>query len=395
MPHIACSCGWDLRRAEEFKVKLPNSFQKVAVFGHSIFRASQLGLSVRYVRQVLAEAILPDQPPYAQSRECAIKVMDSYGLVRSGASLKFKSPHEFGLENNLYWRYAVFGSSNTELCALASCLGFNYESLAKTVLNSKDLLPNNKSREMYQWEIHGARAAALRVVSVDSKMVPARMANLRIRRGLYWFLRLHDNDWLKTTFHWAMYPTIPSIERDREKVETIIRTNAPTTGSLRKEIYSNAAGVRGAIRDSVWLSMKVSELPTEKTQNGSRNKTKVKRPKNVSIENQKEIEIIEAVIKRLLASREKPVRIYSRTIAPLAGLPQNRTLRLINQNPALLEMVQAANADKKRRTLIWAVRQMNKEEKPLSILQISLLAGVSRTAAAKRMLKQILEDPNT
>jgi hypothetical protein len=265
-----------------------------------------------------------------------------------------------------------------ECCALMTALGIEFSAATRGFVTL-----NNVPK--YAQEVSSIPLESLTIESarriIEEKAI--RYPNYHPSRHVvpYWFLRIHDSKWFKQKFPRTDASSIPSILDDRNE---ILRIQKDT--SLRpsqKESKMIPLSLRARIRDPNWYRKQDGRSDSSRISNtiarmGNSLNTRVVR--------------VGEALRRLLAEEARPRRIGRNELAAMSGLSCSQLTRVVLSCPDLRASISNVNADKNRRLLLWAARQLQTEGHPLSSKTIGKRAGLPIDRKTNALIRTIIAE---
>jgi len=190
------------------------------------------------------------------------------------------------------------------------------------------------------------------------------------RTRTYWFLRMFDEQWLKSVARRPFIQVVPSVEEDRQSI----------LGA--KHFNGQDFLKRARLRDREWYE----EFKA------SRHKASIKRRESQSAARHRERHknLLKA-IENLLSRPTRPTRITYAALGKLTGLTRLQALVEIKADPTLLRAVRDANDSKISRQLEWAVRVLVAERAPFGARQVFQKAKLPSTPSTAPLVKRLIE----
>lgn len=374
LPRLKCSCGFDFRNVPSFEPP-PDVYLRLAQISVNALNCVHPKLPHEQVRMQLRSLLEESEHErYDLALTSAFKVKRD-----TNTRLMAELPDLYGT-NLKFWLRGYFGmAAAPECCALLVSLGIDFDlfmqGLPKTTSDEYDTsiirFPS------YLWTVDSARLEIVRRVAAYPHRPPSG------HKMLYWFLRIHDAQWLTSKFPTLLEKRIPFISEDRRKLKAIANDKDLPASIRQKNIKHISAGMRALIRDRQWLHDRLSQLQAEQ-----------KRQADAMHQDTSEqhASAITDALQKLLNEEGRPTRIYTNTLASMIGLTYTQVASIIRTHPQLRETIAAANNDKHRRQLKWAVRQLLSPGHPLSVYEICRLARLPRSAKTTTLIQEIIAE---
>jgi hypothetical protein len=331
-----------------------------------------------YLREKL---VTPGTQQRSRYEEVIIKAFCESGFSRDslddrGRPLSFSPP--WG-EGTIRLRRGFSESTATaiECCALLAALNISFvqarsgfEAAAQSVLATVDKptkfdMPSN---------ICEARTMFLAAQPSFASQGPRQYR-------IYWMLQLYDREWMER--HTRRSPQIPSLEHDRAEILKVINDRKITPMQCRQKVTHQTPGIRASLRDPAWYSMQLASIDSRILQRTNefrqRERTKLEKA-------------IRSALERSLDGKQEPQLVTSGLLASFAGLGRSVVAKAIGKNRELRASIQRVNADRPRRQLLWAARQLMKTEQQITFTAILRRARLSATRQINALKSQIFKE---
>lgn len=263
--------------------------------------------------------------------------------------------------------YALLAALDIELAS--AIVGFTSNQNEETIL-----LPLEQARSV-SITVAKARIVMLRNI----KLFPHKSINQSGR--YYWYLRLYDSEWLRELLVRKRFnDVIPSIQADREDLLSILDSPSTGRGTVRLNATLTPAGIRATLRDKKWFSAQKASS------------TKKSRQERANVRNNLTLgraHVLEVALRDVLASEDRPTRIFAPMLGKKAGLSPHQATTAIKSLPALREAIIAANDDKTRRQVLWAAKHLHAAGVRLSKKQLGKRAGVPTAHVSDAVMDEI------
>lgn len=193
---------------------------------------------------------------------------------------------------------------------------------------------------------------------------------------VYWFLRIHDADWLKRQRHCRFRKDLPTIEEDRESI-----TGLGTSVEKGKVGPNCPAILRARVRDRQWLSLFYQ---------GRKNARSYDRSDQALRRQKRESQALYRALNEIVESEKRPVRITYGLLGSRIGLTYLQTMLRVKEDPELRSYIAKANSTKIERQLQWAVRTLQNEGADLNTTAVFKKARLPSAPKTLAFVKQLL-----
>lgn len=370
LPTLVCSCGYDYRLQKHEAITLNEIFKRLSEFSIKALENNDqnwCNLDVRaYFDNIIVEYFGSKNEkvyPYIKN----IFKTEEISLARY--SLQPPISSKLGLFRR---RPSAFRAP--DYCLILASLNIDFETASKSLnysLVNTPPTPKNKNVNSIPESVELALITLANRIKNNPKNFPAR------HKMLYWYLRIYADDSLKSYIPDVRLRPFPTIEEDRINIQKYL------TKMTIPECKKCPATVRATIRDGVWLD-KVIQQNYEDLKTQSKNSLKLK--------NDKLIEILKQKMHEILHNENRPKWIFLNRLGTHIGFSAGQMNILSKKYPELNQEIRKINDDKKRRQLIWAVKELKKEGINLSAKKIYEKAGLPPEKTTNSIVKQLLID---
>lgn len=375
LPTLKCQCGFRLDKAIQSRIP---STQELALIRVSVRALGQgvpnwhRGGVFNFLEAKLAQGQSLSLGQYQSVLEEAfpgtlVKPTDRASVDESNAQLRFR-------------RFLKSGSA-PECCALMIALDITYENALAGFMANSVAEVSRESRESRLYPknaamtVEGARAAICRAQQLNSN------GSISSNRRVYWFLQIYDPTWLLENFPRKRKPPLPTVTKDRlSLVELLALLVEKPLNEVIIKAKASSPGIRASFRDKKWFD--------EQT-NGLRRHSAAKRSATNGAVLFARATSLQEALTRLLAAEDRPIRIFASTLGAQVGLSDTQAVYSVKSSPQLREAIAAANADKLRRQLLWAARQLSQAGGRFTKQQLGRVAGVPRASISDKILSEI------
>ncbi|WP_283441340.1 hypothetical protein [Noviherbaspirillum suwonense] len=278
----------------------------------------------------------------------------------------------------LSFRPNLNAASAPECCGLLVALNVDFDSATKEfrkcALEGKILVPQAKTGgHINTTTVEASRLALLQL----QEQHPLRPPSFYQKH--YWLLKLKDSDWLYKHFPKTLKTLVPSLLSDRNNI--LARHAARQTESQKLlQVNGSAAEIRARIRDFAWFEEQRVSIQVTVSKNIDIAKKAVSHSR---------LTALEKALNQVLEKEQRPSRIFTATLASIAGLSHSQALDTLYANATLRRRIAEANRDKKRRQLLWAAQQLSADGIELNKKQIGKRAGLPSVDISDGILKEI------
>lgn len=371
---LFCACGADRRRLPLSALVVPQLIKDLSRFCADTLKLETIDWTRRDVRAVLQEQLSSDtrfkrmsmrdvissQLPDAQSGRYRVSIPTPG--TRRQLDLMVESP--FTTAPAYAMLFVILGLSLD-----ASVVKFR-NSKIENAPRPHSLLKRIPSGTPLT--VPKARALLLEKMKIQSRPISQYGA-------VYWYLRIYDEKWLRGNFRSKLRDRIPSIEEDRrlltQSLGTALKgTSAPGTA---------AAMIRSRLRDTVWLK----DFKT------GRKKAAIKRTR-VALDAEasaRRVAILKA-IDAVIMSQARPERITYGLLGKHTGLTYLQAMLCVRSDPDLLAALAQANSTKIHRQLVWALRELIREQTSVSTVSVFRKASLPSTPQTLPFVRQLIEE---
>lgn len=381
LPRLKCPCGYDLYFLKPTSPP-PDKFAQLIDVSVRALNHAKFGWHHEDVRTYLRSILEKSQKSLAESYKASLSAV--FQIEQNSNSKLFSSKiHIPGEKHQLMQLRNTFRKIKApECCALLVASGICFEHAQKEFLN---IASNEKKRNIRSVflskniSVDSARLELLRKV----KQFPHRQPS--DHRKLYWFLRLHDSQWLKQQFPETLKRRISSVEIDRKIITKHFSDIHFPPAIRRTKVVQTAAWIRAILRDQKWLMDQLDRLLHDNRMKLENDRQDILQQRSSDISN---------AIQILLQKDNIPKRILASTLASETGLTQYQVSTTIAKFPQIRKTISDANKDFNRRKVLWAVRQQEAEGYPLTVSSILSRAGLSDKTPNATLVRKILETLN-
>jgi DNA-binding CsgD family transcriptional regulator len=367
-PLMKCGCGTDLRSAVE-PVSISPAYQRLLQVSYDALNSKIPDWTGSMVREYLKQRL---NDRYASERVAYSKIFAAaFGspLVIGQHLMHFDLQLKTGL---LRVHRSCLSANATDCCGLLAAMDISFDE-ARVGFASQPRLACRVSRKKTP------RTAAPDILFAQQQML-ASDGSLGPRRGarLYWTLRLYDLIWLKSQYPLKCRGRVPDFQQDRVDMLHILNDRSRTPLKRRALLSHRQSTIRTSLRDFDWYSKQMNWLRTAVTAQ----RRASARALGVVGKN-----VVQQALERTLKEQKRPELITAVTLAPLASLSANQVRSILRKNPDLKSQIQRLNEDRPRRLLLWAGREIQKANQPLSFAAIRRKARGSHYYLKYRSLK--------
>ena len=193
----------------------------------------------------------------------------------------------------------------------------------------------------------------------------------------YWYLRIHDHDWIKSRKGFR-HAVMPSVKEDREFA-------IQEWGCGSKQIHpTHAVRLRMLIRDKAAFKLLLDKRAKI---------SKGKQEEGLIAKNDWRRLAIESALSRIVESSERPQRISIPTLATRAGVGHVLTRRIVKSSPKLKKILDEFNENAAVKRIEWTYLNLSQSKvakKDLTITSLLRLSGVNHDDRNKATAKRIL-----
>ncbi|KAA1013152.1 TniQ family protein [Paraburkholderia panacisoli] len=206
----------------------------------------------------------------------------------------------------------------------------------------------------------------------------------------YWVIRLLDPNWL--TRHFPQKTALrapPSIKDDRVSIKQNL------AGKWRlKEVKSTAAFARARVRDQSWLRDQCAKLKRSRTRRQPINSTRSTKSNRRTLPpaNVRHRQALRSALRAMLLDEGYPVTVTAAELGARAQLGFCITNNTLNSDPNLLAEVRQARRELPSRRIMWAVRQLQSRQAPISVAAVATCARLSRHKSSSELIRHLLGD---
>jgi hypothetical protein len=268
-----------------------------------------------------------------------------------------------------------------ECCALLAALNIEFNTAARCFVEMKpDKSPPKQGTSVSIESL---------TIEFVRREISARAANNPNDRPfgsltLYWYLMIHDPKWLDEHFPPKFHRPFPSVLEDRAKILRILENTFLRPSERHRKLLKSIPGLRARLRDQEWLGEQLDELLRDRISREQTQSENLRHCRVVSIE--------EALQRLVRDEQGRPRRINTATLTGVTCLSQIQIGNLIRSTPHLKDAISAANADRLRRVLLWAARQLHAEGHHLSAFSICTRAETRCTKDAVLLCEAIITE---
>lgn len=198
---------------------------------------------------------------------------------------------------------------------------------------------------------------------------------------LYWYLQIYDPQWLRDNFPRKRNPPLPTVVEDRLSLLELRALSCDI--GLNKTIIrmkASSPGIRASFRDEKWFDEQTCGLrPTSAKKRSATSKAVLSERAN----------LMQEALLKLLKTKDRPIRIFASTLGAQVGLSDTQAVYAVQSLRQLGEAIAVANADKLRRQLLWAGRQLSQAGGHFTKQQLGRVAGVPRARISNEILAEI------
>lgn len=362
---VMCECGADRRSLSSEKVDVSPFFQRLAKIGADAIRLESApwcardvhdaavnlairknGKRVRSYYTTALEALGATKLNYREGRLCPPLAKKEFYISSIGASAVLLAP-------------SVFAEMNISLSdAMENYLNANLADNRRGHFNASNHATLGRK---------GARSHFMNLMSKGERIYG---------RFSFWYLRLHDREWLES-YVGRKLPACPTIEKDRraanEKIETGLLP-APDSPLM----------TRLCLRDRS-LYDKIIQLSRNKAEK------KERRKRNLTPDR---IIVLTRALKAILADENEPKRITYGMLGKRVKLTAAQVMLAVQASPVLKAAVDDANSKKRNRQWRWAIRMEYEASNgaPLRITDISRRAKLPLGPESGKYIRSCLEE---
>lgn len=372
---IHCICGADRRIKDVSRTEIPNFVKEVCVFSTQTLALDSIHWNFQDIRGTLRRKLSQNQ---ALSQASMVSILAAtYPLARRsryGVSIPTPSTDRQLTLNPGTGRApaapvmaALLVAAGLSLEATLSGIGDGAnKSSSKVISKEFDIL---QARD----KIEVARSLFLKKLSTH------RRSPIYLGR-VFLFLRFYDLAWLVSVAgdRFRVDTPIPTIEQDRLTLQHLGDSFKPTTRR-----GTESAAMRASVRDREWWD----SFKEARKQNRF-----FRRRNNLDdLAISRRASISEAIAK-LVDSRERPVRISYGLLGKHTGLTSVQVMLLVTKDAELFSSITDANASKKQRQLIWALRMLVNEKAEITTGKVFRKAGLPHTSETTPFVRKLVSE---
>lgn len=279
-------------------------------------------------------------------------------------------------EGKVRFRRNLVTGSAPECCALLAALNIGVQT-AIAGFRAAGLENGNCEKRTWTRRSDMTIEKARATLEDISRRCPSRPVS-DLRRH-YWYLMLNDRTWLREHFPSRIEVQIPSVSDDRLAIIGVLSTKNPTP-SVRLLARTSPAGLRAAIRDKKWFD--------EQNIHARRTSAAVAAGVAEAFYTERAAALQNALDK-VLSTEKRPTRIFASTLAPLVGLSAIQAADTVKSVTSLADAIAKANADKLRRQLLWAGKQVNRSGGRFSKKHLARIAGVPTAVVSDEIFAEV------
>jgi hypothetical protein len=371
LPTPKCQCGFSFERLNNSQIP---SAQELRLINISVRALDQRPPSwqrndvLSYLRVQLARGVSSPLGQYQRVLSEAFPARTKNLRADSDADRE---------QVELRFRPYLSNASAPECCGLLAALDIDFDIAIAGFRALAMEIVHRVSRPKMQADtitVKNSRAEICRF----HKLYPKRPISYFRRH--YWYLRLYDSIWLQEQFFKIDNAPIPTIAEDRTQLEKILSSVNPLRPNTRLVARLSPAGLRATIRDGEWFS--------EQQTNSKCRMASEKIDANISILS-KRANAMRIALEKILSSEERPIRVHASILGALVGLSISQAESVVRSSPVLREAIAVANADKIRRQILWAARQLTLSKGRLSKKQLGRVAGVPTAQVSDEIFAEV------
>jgi len=370
-----CICGADRRIKDVSTTEVPRVIKELCVFSTQTLTLDSIYWNSQDIRWTLRRKLAQNQ---ALSRASMVSILaTTYPEARQnryGVSIPTPDTDRLLILNT------GIGTAPTAptLAALLVASGLSLEATLAGIGDSEN---QSSSKAMSKkFDVLHARDE----IEVARKLFLEKLATYRrspIYLGrVFLFLRFYDLDWLVSVAgdRFRVNTPIPTIEQDRLTLQHLGDSSKPTTRQ-----GTQSAAMRATVRDREWWE----------NFKKSRRQNRFLRRKNDldDLAISRRASISEAIA-RLVASRERPIRITYGLLGKNTGLTSNQVMLLVTKDTELFSSLANANASKIQRQLIWALRMLASENAEITTVKVFRTAGLPQTPNTTPFVRKLISE---
>jgi hypothetical protein len=238
-----------------------------------------------------------------------------------------------------------------------------------------------------------ARAIMLRYARKFPDAPPSRGTGIN-----YWVLRLFDPDWL--TLHYPTnkrFSSLPSINADRASIKQNMGSRirrSDLRSDERTLVIQSAAGLRAQIRDRTWFAehcIKCGVAPPRSRSMKSPLSSRPRKPKTTPTIVQ-HVKALSDAFHAALLEENYPAGLSVGELGVRARVSRGTAKAALRYDPRLFEEVLQARSALPRRRVIWAIRQLQAGNEPLTIESIMSRSSIAHSKSSRDLVKCVLAE---
>jgi hypothetical protein len=379
LPPLRCHCGFDLRRGPDQSA--------VSTTYSSLIRVSveALGSGLPQwdnskVRRYLRTALSAQNGTFSGSYKSALS--SAFGVTGRLKGRLFGSiPGLNGNYANLRLQGEYSKAAAPECCALLAALDVDFDTATRSFVETNmDIGPAKRIKPASR------ESLTVKAVRREIRNKAATNPNYYPCSDLipYWYLRIYDTEWLWEQFPFLTQKPFQSVSEDRTSITEILRSSSLQPSERHRKMSKSIPGLRARLRDQEWLREQLDAAARERISNEQDHSERLRDIRAVSIE--------EAVKKLARDEGRRPRRIVPAMLTGITCLSHIQIAFIIRSTPHLKKAIATVNAERYRRILLWAARQLHTEGHPLVPTSICMRADVRGTKKAILLSKAIIAE---
>ncbi|MCX4173721.1 MULTISPECIES: hypothetical protein [Paraburkholderia] len=291
---------------------------------------------------------------------------------------------------------ALFAALNLKLPQLNRELSERRPSTAVATLANRSRKadrPPRRGRPRPPPTVGEAKAFMLQHAGTRPGAPPSRGTHIH-----YWVLRLLDPSWL--TRHFPRIRGLsapPSINADRTSIRRCMADHSRREGVRTDRwtlLIQSAAGLRARVRDQTWFDKQWTTYNPgpPRSQSPDSTRTTEPRPRETASLLTQRVQALRNAFHAVLFEQGYPAGLTIAELAARAQLGYSSARHTLRCDPELLAEVRQARSTLLRRRVIWAVRELQSRNDPLTVQTVVDIAHLPYGTSARDLVRRVLAE---
>jgi hypothetical protein len=367
LPSLICTCGYDYRRQVGKSATSSEIYQRLTKVSVAALENKESDWSANNVKSYFDS--LADELLGSKKGQFFSKIVNTFNveeITTSSFSLKPPAAFKTGLFHRNPSTYRA-----PDFCLILASLNMNFATASKNFIKAEKQTESSHKKKKLSGLPQSVEMAFTELSELRKKNSKGSLAQYK---KLYWYLKLNNIDSLKCFLPNIEKLPIPTIESDRFKIQKLLSIKS-------KQVYTNAAAfVRATLRDNKWL-----EDQYKYKNQVSYNKLNIARKEK----NDRLIEKLNLILQEILDKEKRPVRITAIHLGSYIEFSASQIIELLKKYPEFYNRLKSINADKTRRQLVWAAKELKNEGIAISSKSIYRKAGLPFSPLTNNLVKQL------